>query len=86
MEMGLADPESALEIGQLVNTNDCIFAATGITDNIFLQGVKTSPENFITHSFLIHGRDQHLRYIESQHMIYQAERMNNFDRKKLIYY
>lgn len=69
IEMGLADPNAVLQQNQLVSSDDCIFAATGITDNLFLQGIKTEHGNHTTHSILINGKDKQLRYVETQHKI-----------------
>ncbi|CDQ19380.1 class II fructose-bisphosphatase [Halobacillus karajensis] len=67
IDMGLDDPRRALSHSDLVNTEDCIFAATGITDNLFLKGVRTSEGHHVTHSILINGKEKQLRYVESQY-------------------
>ncbi|GAB3063408.1 class II fructose-bisphosphatase [Virgibacillus ainsalahensis] len=71
-EMGLSDPKGALAHNQLVHSDDCIFAATGITDNLLLNGIKMKNGESTTHSILINGKDKQLRYIESQYSIKQA--------------
>ncbi|WP_449354213.1 class II fructose-bisphosphatase [Virgibacillus natechei] len=71
-EMGLADPKGVLTHNQLVDSDDCIFAATGITDNLLLNGIKMNNGDCTTHSILINGKDKQLRYIESQYNTKQA--------------
>ncbi|WP_138420508.1 class II fructose-bisphosphatase [Aquibacillus sediminis] len=67
MEMGIMEPENPLTHVQLVGSDDCIFAATGITENIFLDGIKEDHGNYFTHSILINGKENKLHYIKSQH-------------------
>ncbi|GAA0417152.1 MAG: class II fructose-bisphosphatase [Bacillota bacterium] len=69
LQMGIVNPEQALTHQQLVNTDNCIFAATGITANLFLNGIKTVNGNYITHSILVNGKDKQLRYVESTYPI-----------------
>ncbi len=72
-EMGLADPNMTLRHSQLVNSDDCIFAATGITDNLFLNGIQTTSHgSYITHSILLYGKEQHLRFVESEHPVFEV--------------
>lgn len=65
LEMGISNPVNPLKHSQLVNSDDCIFAATGITDNLFLNGIKTKRGNYRTHSIILHGKDKQLHFIES---------------------
>ncbi|SFJ52016.1 fructose-1,6-bisphosphatase II [Halobacillus dabanensis] len=68
-KMGLANPETALRHNDLVSSDDCIFAATGITENILLNGIKVSPEgNYLVNSVLLNGEDKQLRFIESLYL------------------
>lgn len=67
IEMGLTNPEIPLRHEQIVRSNDCMFVATGITDNLFLNGIKKEKGKYITHSILMHGKDRQLRYIESRY-------------------
>lgn len=66
-EMGLNHPKASLPHDQLVSTNDCIFAATGITDNLFLRGIQSYPDYYMTHSILINGTKRQCRLITSEH-------------------
>lgn len=67
LDMGLSDPEGPLTLNQLVSSNDCIFTATGITENLLLDGIKIDRGKYVTHSILINGKEQQLRYVESEY-------------------
>lgn len=66
-QMGLSDPKQALTHDQLVNAEDCLFVATGITNNMLMSGIRQSNNRFITKSIVIHGKDKKLRYVETEH-------------------
>ncbi|MBQ7739285.1 MAG: class II fructose-bisphosphatase [Desulfovibrionaceae bacterium] len=51
----------------LVKSDDCFFAATGISGGDFLHGVRYDQKHAITHSLVIRGKTGTLRYIESYH-------------------
>ncbi|QHZ48461.1 class II fructose-bisphosphatase [Bacillus sp. NSP9.1] len=69
INMGLANPETSLQHNDLVGSEDCIFAASGITDNILLKGIKVSPEgNYLVSSVLLNGKDNQLRFVESLYL------------------
>ena len=61
------DVREVLTINELVRHDDCFFAATGISGGNFLQGVRYSGRNAVTHSMVIRGKTGTLRYIESYH-------------------
>ncbi|WP_031548058.1 class II fructose-bisphosphatase [Salinicoccus luteus] len=66
-DMGIDNPEGVLKLDQLVESDECIFIATGLTDSFLLNGIKCSGSSYTTHSILIDGKDKQLRYIESEH-------------------
>jgi fructose-1,6-bisphosphatase II len=66
-QMGLPDPKQALTHDQLVNAEDCLFVATGITNNMLISGIRQNNNKFITKSIIIHGKDKKLRYVETEH-------------------
>lgn len=72
LQMGLQDPKCALHHHQLVSSEDCAFIATGITDNLLLEGIKTESGRHMTQSILISGKEQRLRYVESMHVMQEA--------------
>lgn len=68
IEMGLVDPEKALTIDEIVQSDDCFFVATGITDGTLLKGVRKKEDVMITHSFVaIGGKINNFQFIESRH-------------------
>ncbi|WP_404455015.1 class II fructose-bisphosphatase [Oceanobacillus kapialis] len=70
-EMGLTDLESVLNLDQLVSTDDCVFVATGITDNLIIQGVQPEYGNYMTHSLLVNGMEKQVRYVKSAYPMMQ---------------
>jgi fructose-1,6-bisphosphatase II len=53
-EFGMINPEEALPLGRLVGSDDLLFAATGVTDGLFLKGVSAGDNNKkIVNSLLI---------------------------------
>jgi fructose-1,6-bisphosphatase II len=65
LEMGLSQPTQPLRMDQLVSSDECIFVATGITDGIFLKGVREGFGKKITHSLLAYGNAGCVHFIES---------------------
>ncbi len=65
------DIRSVLTVNELIHSDDCFFAATGISGGSFLRGVQYSGDKAITHSIIIRGKTGTLRYIESYHNIQQ---------------
>lgn len=58
-----------LTVNDLVKTDDCFFAATGISGGDFLRGVRYSGSRTITHSMVIRGKTGTIRYVEAYHNI-----------------
>lgn len=67
-EFGL-DLREILTVNDLVKSDDCFFAATGISGGDFLHGVNYDGARAITHSLVIRGKTGTMRYIESYHNI-----------------
>ncbi|MBO4300225.1 MAG: class II fructose-bisphosphatase [Desulfovibrio sp.] len=61
------DMREILSVNELVRSDDCFFAATGISGGDFLRGVHYSAKHAVTHSLVIRGKTGTLRYIESYH-------------------
>lgn len=61
------DPFRILNVDDLVKTDDCYFAATGISGGNFLRGVRYSGSRTITHSMVIRGKTGTIRYVEAFH-------------------
>ena len=61
------DIRTVLTVHDLVRSDDCFFAATGISGGDFLRGVRYSARHAVTHSMVLRGKTGTLRYIESYH-------------------
>lgn len=66
--MGIENPDATLTLDEIVRTDDCFFVATGITDGMFLKGVRRlNHATMKTHSFIAMGRKR-IQFIETQHV------------------
>lgn len=63
--MGIRDTKRALYHSDLINSEKCVFSATGITDNLLFNGLQRIEKKVKTHSILITGHDQKMRFIEN---------------------
>jgi fructose-1,6-bisphosphatase II len=73
ISMGIADPEKLLTLNDLVASDDCIFAATGITTGLLLEGIANAPgDSRITHSLMTYGSGSGLHYVRSVHAYAQG--------------
>ncbi len=63
------DVREVLTVNDLVRSDECFFAATGISGGTFLRGVAYTGHSAITHSMVLRGKTGTLRYIESYHNI-----------------
>ncbi len=63
------DMREILTVNELIRSDDCFFAATGISGGSFLRGVRYKGSNAITHSMVIRGKTGTLRYLESYHNV-----------------
>ena len=61
------DLREVLTVNDLVRSDDCFFAATGISGGDFLRGVRYSARHAVTHSLVLRGKTGTLRYVESYH-------------------
>lgn len=68
-KMGLADPRQVLLLEDLVKGDDCIFAATGVTDGELLKGVRFSGTKATTQSLVMRAKSGTVRFVEGQHRL-----------------
>ncbi len=68
-KMGLRDPRQLLLMEDLIRGDDVIFAATGITDGDFLQGVRYAGTTATTHSLVMRSITGTLRSIKATHQL-----------------
>ncbi|MDD4702651.1 MAG: class II fructose-bisphosphatase [Desulfovibrio sp.] len=69
------DVREVLTVNDLVRSDDCFFAATGISGGDFLRGVRYSSRYAVTHSLVLRGKTGTLRYVESYH---NMDRLSKF--------
>jgi fructose-1,6-bisphosphatase II len=69
------DLREVLTVNDLVRSEDCFFAATGISGGDFLRGVRYSAGRAVTHSLVLRGKTGTLRYVESYH---NMDRLSKF--------
>lgn len=63
--MGIADLSRPLQLDDFVGSDDCLFAATGITGSTLLDGVKKQGGNWVTHTMLALGRKKQVYFIKN---------------------
>lgn len=61
------DMRAVLTVNDLIKSDDCFFAATGISGGDFLRGVRYSARHAVTHSLVLRSKTGTLRYVESYH-------------------
>jgi fructose-1,6-bisphosphatase II len=67
-DLGL-DPNRVFETEDLVDSENCFFAATGITDSELLRGVRIRQGEAITHSIVVRSRSGTLRTVKAVHRV-----------------
>jgi len=68
LKMGL-DVNRVLRMEDLVKGDDCIFAATGVTDGELLSGVQFKGTFGLTHSLVIRAKSGTVRFVEGRHSL-----------------
>ena len=63
------DPDTVLTMDDLVRSDNCFFAATGITDGPLLSGVRTDDRGVMTQSLVMRSRSGTVRMIDAMHRI-----------------
>ncbi|MGH3376733.1 MAG: class II fructose-bisphosphatase [Actinoallomurus sp.] len=65
------DLDRVLTTDDLVSSEDCFFAATGITDGELMAGVRYKPGGATTHSLVMRSRSGTIRSIRSEHALWK---------------
>lgn len=73
------DLERVLTVDDLVTTDQCFFAATGVTDGEVLEGVRYEGEFAITKSLSTRGRTGTMRYVEAYHNRKKLAKMSTIE-------
>ena len=63
------DLDRVLGINDLVTSDNCYFAATGVTNGDMLQGVTYRKSGATTRSLVMRSKSGTVRYVESQHQL-----------------
>jgi fructose-1,6-bisphosphatase II len=72
-KMGISDIRQKLTMDDLVQGDDVVFAATGVTDGELLKGVHYSGPTAVTHSLVMRGTTGTVRRIEALHRLDRKE-------------
>ena len=64
--MGIADPDRKYAVNELAS-GDVLFAATGVTDGTFLDGVRMSRDAITTSTVVMRSWSQTVRWIKARH-------------------
>ena len=61
------DLNRVLTENDLVDSDDCFFSATGITDGSLLDGVRFDANGAVTESLVMRSKSGTVRYIRARH-------------------
>jgi fructose-1,6-bisphosphatase II len=61
------DLEAVLTQDELISTDNCFFAATGLTDGALLRGVRFDAQGARTQSLVMRSRSGTVRMIDARH-------------------
>ena len=64
--IGITEPRKVYTLEDMVR-GDVLFAATGVTDGNFLQGVKFGRNQITTNTVVMRSSSGTVRWIEAQH-------------------
>ncbi|TWI59765.1 class II fructose-bisphosphatase [Halalkalibacter nanhaiisediminis] len=65
--MGIEDVNKVLYMDDLVRGDDCIFAATGVTDGELLKGVRYNGSTATTQSIVMRAKSGTVRFVDGKH-------------------
>ncbi|MEC5200116.1 fructose-1,6-bisphosphatase II [Arthrobacter sp. PL16] len=67
------DLDRVLSTNDLVTSDNCYFAATGITDGDLLRGVRYSKDKVLTQSMVMRSKSGTIRVVEGEHQAHKWE-------------
>ncbi|HNX28149.1 MAG TPA: class II fructose-bisphosphatase [Syntrophomonadaceae bacterium] len=67
LEMGITDIKKIFTIDELVQSDDVIFVATGITDSFLLKEVRYYKRRAVTQTIVMRSTSGTIRHIEAHH-------------------
>ncbi|TSB44952.1 class II fructose-bisphosphatase [Alkalicoccobacillus porphyridii] len=65
--MGIETLDKVFSMDDLVGGDDCIFAATGVTDGELLRGVRYKGQNADTQSIVMRAKSGTVRFVDGTH-------------------
>lgn len=68
-EMGIDDVTRPLLMSDLVGGEDCIFAATGVTEGELLKGVNFKSSKATTQSLVMRAKSGTVRFVDGKHNV-----------------
>ncbi|WP_202079663.1 class II fructose-bisphosphatase [Caldalkalibacillus salinus] len=75
LRMGVTNPSQVLRMEDLVRGDDCIFAATGVTDGELLRGVRFKGSMGTTQSIVMRAKSGTVRFINADHRLEKKPNM-----------
>ena len=78
IEAGI-DIDAIRGVNDIITTDQCFFAATGITEGELLNGVRYQGDFGVTHSLTVRGRTGTIRYIQAWHDRKKLAKMSSID-------
>jgi fructose-1,6-bisphosphatase II len=66
--MGIKDPRRVYTAGDLAPGDQIIFAACGVTDGVFLRGVRFFGEGYRTHTLIMTSSPNKVRFVDAVHL------------------
>jgi fructose-1,6-bisphosphatase II len=73
------DPSAVLTTHDLVRSDNCFFAATGITDGPLLDGVRFDQRGVTTQSLVMRSRSGTVRRIDAHHQLAKLQVYSDID-------
>jgi len=73
------DPAAVLTTDDLVQGDNCFFAATGITDGPLLDGVRFDARGVTTQSLVMRSRSGTVRRIDAHHQLAKVQEFSDID-------
>ena len=73
------DPEAVLTLDELVRSDNCYFAATGVTDGPLLSGVRFESRHVSTQSLVMRSRSGTVRRIDAHHKLGKLQEYSEID-------
>lgn len=80
--MGIADIRQVLSHNDLVQGEDVIFAATGITDGDLIRGVRYYGEQARTHTIVMRAKTGTVRFIDAIHRLERKPVLNDLIKRQ----